>query len=562
VAEGGALRSLLALFDIRVNSEELEEAGKKVDGFVDKLKLAARTIGEALAIREVSEFFAHGIEQAAHLQDLSDRLNVSASAIQGFGYAAKSAGVDLDSAAHALSKLQQNVGQAILGGTQKGAFKRLGVDVQDATGKARPLNEIVLDLAESFKKLPDQTTRAAYAAQLFGRQGRLLLPVLMKGREGIEEFFGEANQLGDKFPAQAKEAREAWEKFTISIDVFKQQVLATTLEAIGPPLLKIVEALGDGVRAVIEFNKHSHVLIYVLEAVAVATGVRLVSTVRALASTFSLGMDRMIGKLREVQVEEGKATAGLEAMKAESAGIGAGPGGSPSKVAGGGATKGPRLVGGALLTIGLTTAFNDLFADDGPISKRIDKLVHHINPASYLGDVGGYLGDKIGGAVSQNSKSNYDDVDTKIGENVESFVGYLNDAGDAVHKLFTKKIEQFVQGSNSSIPDYPGGFAKGDPKGFASMIALESLKYSDKKLYDIRKGLTQADPEKQSYATYHQIGPLKQDAKVEQNIRFGDINIDASSGEADDIGSAAKEGVKRGAKSLENANTLNARVVS
>ena len=237
MAEGGALRELLALFQLSVDADELEKGTKKVEGFIGKLKAVGGVLAEAFAIKFVKDFVSEQIEAAAHLQDLSERLDVSATSLKDFAGIAIGAGFDLDTAAGALSHLNMNLGEARLkGGDAALAFMRLGVHIRDARNHARPLPDVLEDVAEGLSKLPDQQVRAAYAMRLFGREGRNLLPVFAGGREAMREHIKElkelGSELGDKFPEDAKKAREEGEKFNIVVQSIKDRIIAFFLPAI------------------------------------------------------------------------------------------------------------------------------------------------------------------------------------------------------------------------------------------------------------------------------------------------------------------------------------------
>jgi hypothetical protein len=146
---GGALRSLLAFFRISVDSEQLEKADEKIEGFTSKIiNLGAAGIwGEAA--KKSFDFFKEQVENAAHLQDLSDKLAVSVEDMKAFGFAAQAAGLDVDSASTMLGKLQRTLGGAGKGGAGAAAeLKKLGVDAKKAAGK--DTIETILDLADGF----------------------------------------------------------------------------------------------------------------------------------------------------------------------------------------------------------------------------------------------------------------------------------------------------------------------------------------------------------------------------------------------------------------------------
>jgi hypothetical protein len=233
------------------------------------------------------------LEDAAHLQDLAERLDVSADSIKAFGFAAKGAGIDLDTAAHALGLLQRNLGQAELGGKGKGgdkgaAFRKLGIDIKDAAGHARPLNDVLLDVSEKFAGLPDQQQRAAYAMQMFGREGRLLVPVLAQGREKLKELFAESRELGSglggDFYKRSKLAREEFEHFGYAIQSIKERIAAVAL----PIIIKLGEWLTQVAGAVVNFTKTTNVLETAMIAISAFVSTKVVGTLGALAEALGL----------------------------------------------------------------------------------------------------------------------------------------------------------------------------------------------------------------------------------------------------------------------------------
>src|ERR1700735_583023 len=190
-----ALRELLAVFDIKVDDKELKEADGKSEEFAKKLGKTAATVAAASGVEKLFEFVKTQVEVNAHLEDLSRRLNVSATDIRTFGLVAQSAGVDLDSAASALGHLERTLGK---GGTGKAAKEMgaLGIATKDAHGQTLPMTELLGNIAEKLGEVTDQNQRAAMASALFGRTvGTSLLPILSKGREAFDEAMNDAEKL-------------------------------------------------------------------------------------------------------------------------------------------------------------------------------------------------------------------------------------------------------------------------------------------------------------------------------------------------------------------------------
>lgn len=286
---GGALRELLSLFQLEVDSEELEKGAKHLEGFIGKVKKVGEVVAEAFAVHLVKEFFEAQIEAAAHVQDLADRLDVSASSLKSFSLVAASAGIELDAAAMSLGFLSSNLGKARLeGGATAQAFSKLGVNLKNTDGSSRDLMDVVGDVAEGLSRLPDQQVRAAYAMQLFGREGKALLPILAQDKDKLKEMLEEANELsgglGDEYYANSKKAREATERFGFAMETIKARIANVAL----PAIIYLYERLKKLALGFIDLTKHTYILQTGLIFLSALAGYKLVATLGKLGKAIGL----------------------------------------------------------------------------------------------------------------------------------------------------------------------------------------------------------------------------------------------------------------------------------
>jgi hypothetical protein len=77
-------------------------------------------------------------------------------------------------------------------------FKRLGMSVKDThTGKLKPLEAFLPELADAFSKMTNETERAGLASRLMGETGaKVLLPMFAKGSAGMTQLAAEARAMG------------------------------------------------------------------------------------------------------------------------------------------------------------------------------------------------------------------------------------------------------------------------------------------------------------------------------------------------------------------------------
>jgi hypothetical protein len=203
-----ALRELIAAFGIDVDDKKLEAADKKLDGFIGKLEhVGTMLVGGTVAIGLFE--FAKGLAETADVLDKSSiRLGVSTDAIQELGYAAKQSGSGVEDLTTALLQLQDKAGDALQNKTGENAkaFKKLGIDVRDASGEVKSADQLLLESADIIAGLKTDAERTTVAMNLFGKQGRQLLPFLKGGSKGIAEMREEFQALGGGFSKEAIKA--------------------------------------------------------------------------------------------------------------------------------------------------------------------------------------------------------------------------------------------------------------------------------------------------------------------------------------------------------------------
>ena len=225
----------------------LASATKNVSG----MGKAARAVGSGIAAIGLAAFAKESIDtfQSATKETLALNRAVGGSveASSRLRFAAKQTGQDLGNFTKAMGLLDKNLVKAAQ--TGKGpvsdTMKSLGVAFTDAQGKVKPLTEILPDMAEQFKNMPNGPTKTALALQLFGRQGTALLPFLNRGKAGISELMAKTDEYNqvigqDQVDAFAKNL-EAQRKFDAAMDGIKMTLGESLLPAITP----IVEKLGD-----------------------------------------------------------------------------------------------------------------------------------------------------------------------------------------------------------------------------------------------------------------------------------------------------------------------------
>ncbi|MBX3333939.1 MAG: phage tail tape measure protein [Nitrospira sp.] len=127
----------------------------------------------------------------------SQKVGIQVEALAGLQHAAKLADVDnrqLQIGLQALSRAMVDSAQGAGEGFE--AFKRVGVSATDANGKLKPMQDVLLELADVFSKTQDGAGKTEVAMKLLGKSGVDLIPLLNSGKAGIQELMAEAEKLG------------------------------------------------------------------------------------------------------------------------------------------------------------------------------------------------------------------------------------------------------------------------------------------------------------------------------------------------------------------------------
>lgn len=147
------------------------------------------------------------IDAADNMNDLSQKTGVSVENLSRFQQAANASGTSIEAVGGAMVKLSK--GMAAGTGPAVDALKSLGLSATDANGKLKGTDQVMLEVADKFKAMPDGAQKTALALQLFGKAGADMIPLLNGGRDAVEslsatmttKFAQGADSLNDKMAA-------------------------------------------------------------------------------------------------------------------------------------------------------------------------------------------------------------------------------------------------------------------------------------------------------------------------------------------------------------------------
>ena len=232
-------------------SKNLGLAEKQVKTFSTTLK-----VGVAAALTAVTAEIVAATKRAAEYADdmgkAAQKVGVTTEALSALKYAAELSDVGFEQLQGGLIRLSMNVGKAAENNkdmTQ--TFEKLGVSIYGTNGELKKSDEILIEVSEVFKKIPDGINKTSIAIQLFGKAGAQLIPMLNGGKQAIEQATKEAERFGKivslDMAKQAEQFNDNMTRMQNAADGFQIKLgnkVLPTLAKLTEEMIKIEEQSG------------------------------------------------------------------------------------------------------------------------------------------------------------------------------------------------------------------------------------------------------------------------------------------------------------------------------
>lgn len=154
-------------------------------------------LGSAAIVRGMSTFITNTIRMGDELDKTSTQLGITAHDLQSLRLAAELSGAGTERMNVALAQLSQKLFMAhSRGGEMATLFRRVGIEYRDSAGNMRQLQDVMDDLADAIQRNENPTERVGIAMQIFGENGRYMLPMLLEGSAGMRRMRDELDSLG------------------------------------------------------------------------------------------------------------------------------------------------------------------------------------------------------------------------------------------------------------------------------------------------------------------------------------------------------------------------------
>jgi len=230
----GSLRVNLGL-----DAAQFQRGARQAEGTLQTLSRRMQQIGAGIsAIGAGIALAVRG--QLNAIDDLvktADRIGMPVEALSQLQFAADLSGVSAQTLQGSMQRLARTMVESA------GTLHDLGVATRDSQGRMRPLEAVLMDVADVLARMEPGAERTALAIQLLGRSGAELLPMLQGGADGIRSMMQEADRLG--LTISDRTARQV-EAFNDNLSRLRAQMTGLARQ-ITAALVPVLESISNAV---------------------------------------------------------------------------------------------------------------------------------------------------------------------------------------------------------------------------------------------------------------------------------------------------------------------------
>lgn len=229
----------------QIDKLKFENATKNITKLSNGLETAAKktALVSAAAVGAIAGIYKLGSDAAttgANLQDMADRLDISAEALQRYDYIALQSGVETEQLVKSIAKARDAVGTALAGGTNT-ASKALQTLFGDLSKIPTGTEEAFTAIIEQLSKVEDSTMQAYYANEIFGeRLATNLIPLINNGADRLAQLGEEFESIGYLSNEQVQSLAD----FDDELNIMKERLSLAKTE-LGIAMLPVMEQFAD-----------------------------------------------------------------------------------------------------------------------------------------------------------------------------------------------------------------------------------------------------------------------------------------------------------------------------
>lgn len=252
---GDALTDVAGKFGIQL-PEGAQKAVESLNGIHAGAALAVTGLAlvAAAVVKAEKALISMTKESAAYVDNIltmSQTTGQSAEQLQEFSYATELLDVSMDTLQGSLTKLTNNMQNAINGtGDAKSAFEQLGISLTNADGSMRSANDVFYDTIDALGEVQNATERDALSMDIFGRSAQDLNPLIIQGSDTLKNYAKEAHDVGYVLDNEALEALGAVDDGFQRLQKTQESVKNQMAAEFAPYLTKALEDIRELIQKV------------------------------------------------------------------------------------------------------------------------------------------------------------------------------------------------------------------------------------------------------------------------------------------------------------------------
>lgn len=252
---GDALTDVAGKFGVQL-PEGAQKAVESLNGIHAGAALAVTGLAlvAAAVVKTEKALISMTKESAAYVDNIltmSQTTGQSAEQLQEFSYATELMDVSMDTLQGSLTKLTNNMQNAINGtGDAKSAFEQLGISLTNADGSMRSANDVFYDTIDALGEVQNATERDALSMDIFGRSAQDLNPLIIQGSDTLKDYAKEAHDVGYVLDNEALEALGAVDDGFQRLQKTQESVKNQMAAEFAPYLTKALEDIRELIQKV------------------------------------------------------------------------------------------------------------------------------------------------------------------------------------------------------------------------------------------------------------------------------------------------------------------------
>lgn len=197
----GALRVNLGIDSAAFsNGLKAAQSGLARFGSMAKTGLMAAGAAAAGAAYAIGKSVTSTIDAADDMSKAAQKIGIPIEELSRLKYAADLSGVSFEGLQTTVGKLSKGMVEAGNGNkTFAKAFADAGISVKNADGSLRSASDVMMQLADKLKAMPDGAKKTALMMEIMGKSGADMIPLLNGGSEALGNLMKEADTFGQVF---------------------------------------------------------------------------------------------------------------------------------------------------------------------------------------------------------------------------------------------------------------------------------------------------------------------------------------------------------------------------